>query len=95
MYVRWWWRGDGQSHDKWIQQTSAEKNIWLGGEGDLLGIVPEIEYCPNELIVCTQCRICLGEWGAQTPLRFWDTNRPFNFGQTTRSTVTHQKKTTC
>ena len=39
-----------------------------------------------------QPRICLGEWDAQTPMRFWDTNGSPNLGQTTGSYNQQQKK---
>ena len=43
-----------------------------------------------------QPSICPGKWDAQTPLRFWDTNRSPNLGQTTRPCNNHHKnKITC
>ena len=35
-------------------------------------------------MVYAQPSICPGEWDAQTPLGFWDTNGSPNLGQTTR-----------
>ena len=44
-------------------------------------------------MVYVQPRVCPGEWNAQTPLGFWDTNRSPNLGQTTRpSNNQHQEK---
>ena len=34
-------------------------------------------------MVYAQPRICPGEWHAQTPLGFWDSNGSLNIGQTT------------
>ena len=34
-------------------------------------------------MIYTQHRFCPGEWDAQTPLGFWDTNGSPNLGQTT------------
>ena len=44
----------------------------------------------NEQMVYARPRICPGEWDAQTPLRFWDTNGSSNLGQTARPS--QQKK---
>ena len=35
-------------------------------------------------MVYAQPKICPGEWNAQTPLGFWDTNGSLNPSQTTR-----------
>ena len=40
-----------------------------------------------------QSRICPGEWDAQTPLGFWDTNGSPNLGQ--RCNNQQKKKRTC
>ena len=56
----------------------------MGGEGDLLGIVQEIEVWADEDMLYTQRRIRPGEWDTLTSLGFWDTNRSPNFDQTTR-----------
>ena len=42
-----------------------------------------------------QPRICSGEWDAQAPLGFWDTNGLPNLGQTTGLHNNQQKKRTC
>ena len=43
-------------------------------------------------MVYAQAKICPGEWDAQTPLGFWDTNESLNIGQTTRPTNNQQIK---
>ena len=64
----------------------------MGGEGNPLGIVQEIESWPYELVVYAPSRIRLGEWDAQTSLWFWDTNGSPNLGQTTSACDSQQKK---
>ena len=44
----------------------------------------EIEIWPYEQIVYARPTIRLGEWDAQTPLGFWDTNGSPNLDLTTR-----------
>ena len=46
----------------------------LGGQGDPLEIVQETEVWPYKQMVYVQPSICPGEWEAQTPLGFGDTN---------------------
>ena len=46
-------------------------------------------------MVYEQHRICLGEWNAQTPQGFWDTNGSPNLGQTTRLYDKQPKKRIC
>ena len=46
-------------------------------------------------MIYAQPRICPGEWDAQTPLGFWDTNRSPNLSQTARYYNNQQKKKTC
>ena len=46
-------------------------------------------------MVNVQEKICPGEWDAQTPLGFWDTNESPNLGQTTWPYDNQQKKKTC
>ena len=60
----------------------------------------EIEIWPYEQMVYAQLRIYHGEWDAQTPLEYWDTNGSPNLGQTTgpynnQQQQQQQKKTTC
>ncbi len=43
-------------------------------------------------MVHAQPRICPGEWDAQIPLGFWDTNGSPNLGQTTKLYNDRQKK---
>ena len=43
-------------------------------------------------MVCAQSRICSGEWDAQTPQGFCDTNGSPNLGQTTKPYDNKQKK---
>ena len=43
-------------------------------------------------MVYTQPRICIGEWDAQIPLGFLDTNGSPNLGQTTRPDNNQQEK---
>ena len=43
-------------------------------------------------MVYAQPSICAGEWDAQTPLGFWDTNGSLNLDQTTRPYNDQQKK---
>ena len=57
-----------------------------------LGIVLEIEVWTYEQMVYAQPRICLGEWDAQTPMIFCDTNESPNLGQTTRPYNNQQKR---
>ena len=64
----------------------------MGGEGDPLGIVQEIEIWPYEQVVYAQPRICSGEWDTQTSLGFWDTSRSPNLSQMTRPTDNKKKK---
>ena len=66
----------------------------MGGEGDQPAIVQEIEIWPYEQVVYAQPGICQREWNAQTSLKFWDTNRSLNLGQTTRHNDSQQKKDT-
>ena len=54
----------------------------MGGKGDPLGIVQEIEIWPYEQMVSAQPRICPGERDVQTPLGFWDINGSLNFRPT-------------
>ena len=54
----------------------------------------EISIRPYEQIVYAQPRICPGEWHAQNPLGFWDTNGSPNLCQTTRPYNNQQKKRT-
>ena len=67
----------------------------MGGQGDPLGTVLEIEVWPHEQMVYAQLRICPWEWDTQTPLGFWDTNGWPNLDQATRSYNNQQKKRTC
>ena len=46
-------------------------------------------------MVYAQPRNFPGEWDAQTPLEFWDTNGSLNISQTTRPCNNRQKKKTC
>ena len=46
-------------------------------------------------MVYAQTRNCPGEWDAQTPLGFWDTNESSNLAHTTRPRDTQQQKGTC
>ena len=55
----------------------------------------EISIWPYEQMEYAQPRICPGEWNAQTPLQFWDTNGLSNLSQTTRPSDSQQKKRTC
>ena len=64
----------------------------MGGEGDPLGNVQEIEIWPYEQTVYVQPRISPTKWDAQTSLGFWDTNGSSNLGQTTRPTKSRQQK---
>ena len=57
----------------------------MGGQGDPLRIVQEIKVWPCKQMVYAQPRISLGEWHAQTPLGFWDTDGSSNLGQMNRS----------
>ena len=43
-------------------------------------------------IVYAQPRVYPGEWDAQTPLGFWDTNGSLNLGQMTKFSNNHQEK---
>ena len=56
----------------------------MNGHGDPLGIMQEIEVWPYAHMVYAQPKICPGEWDAQNPLQFLDTNGSLNLGQTTR-----------
>ena len=44
----------------------------MGGQGDPLGIVQEIEIRPNYEMVYAQTRICPGEWDAWIPKACWN-----------------------
>ena len=58
-------------------QVSTERaydKTWLGGQGDPLGIVPEIEVWLYEQMLYAQPWTCPEERDAQTYLWFWDTN---------------------
>ena len=66
--------------------------MWLGGPGDPLGIVQEIEVWPYEQMVYEQPRSCLGEWNAQIPLGVWDRKWSPNLGQMTRPSNNQQKR---
>ena len=52
-------------------------------------------YWPYEKMVCTQPRICSGEWDAQIPLGLSDTNGSPNLGQITAPYNNLQQKITC
>ena len=64
----------------------------MSEQDDSLGIVQKIEVWPYKQMVYAQPRICPGEWDAQTPLEFWDTNGSPNLAQTTRSSDNQQKR---
>ena len=53
----------------------------LGGRGDPLGILQEIEIWTCYQFVYAQSRIRSGEWDAWGFLGFWDTNKPPNSAQ--------------
>ena len=65
---------------------------WLGGQGDPLGIVPEIFIWPYEWMVYAQPGSRWRIWDAQISPVFGDTNGSPNFGQTTRPSDSQQKK---
>ena len=44
-----------------IIKEILKDQTWLGGQGNPLGIVQEIEIWPYEQMVYAQHRICLGE----------------------------------
>ena len=56
----------------------------LGGQGDLLGIVQEIEVWPRKQLVYAQPVTYPGEWNTKNPMEFWYTNGLQNLSQTTR-----------
>ena len=64
----------------------------MGGIGNPLGLVQEIEIWPYEQIIYAQPRIFPGEWDTQTSLGFWDTNGSLNIDQTTRYYNNQQKR---
>ena len=69
-----------------MQQISIERvydETRLGGKGNSLGIVQEIQIWPYEQMVYAQTRICPGERDAQTHLGLWDRSESPNLGQTT------------
>ena len=55
----------------------------------------EIEVWPYEEMVFAQPIICPGEWDAQNPLGFWDTNGSPNLGQTQNLIIINKKERTC
>ena len=60
-----------------MQQIGTQRVLdktQLGGLGDPLGIVQEMEVGQCEKMVYAQHRISPGEWDVLTPVRFWDTN---------------------
>ena len=77
-----------------MQQISAKeyksRHDW-GGEGDLLGIMQEIEIWPCKQVVYAQPRIRLGEQDTQSSLVFWDTNGSPNLNQTTWPSDSQEK----
>ena len=78
-----------------MQQIIAKRvqdNTRLGGEGNPLGILQEIEIWSNKQMVYVQSRIRYGEWDAQTSLGFSNINRSANLGQTTRPDYSKKKK---
>ena len=56
----------------------------IGGEGDPLGIVQEIEIWQYYQMVHTQTRIIAAEWDALDSLGFWDIKKWPNPDQKTR-----------
>ena len=63
-----------------VSTESIEVYARLVWQGDPLGIVQETNIWPYEQMVYAQPWICLGEWDAQTPLGFRDTNGSLNLG---------------
>ena len=47
----WWWRRNNQSYNKWIITERVLDDTQLGEQGDLRGIVPEIEILLSKEIV--------------------------------------------
>ena len=52
----------------------------------------EIEIWPDKQVGYAQSGIRPGKWDAETSLGFLDTNRSSNLGQTTRPSVSQEKK---
>ena len=67
----------------------------MGGEGDPLGIVQEIEVWPYKQMIYAQPGICPREWDTQTPLGFWHTNWSPNLGQKPDLIIINKKEKTC
>ena len=64
----------------------------MGGEGDPLGILQEIELWPCEQVVYAQPRIHPVEWDVWNSRGFWDSNRSLDTGQTIRPSNSQKKK---
>ena len=64
----------------------------MGGKGNPLGIMQEIEIWSYEQVVYGQLKICPGEWDSHNSLGFWDMNRPSNLRQTIKHRDSQQKK---
>ena len=56
----------------------------LGGQGDPLGDVQEIEIWPYELMVYAQPNSSPRKWHAWTPMGLWHIHGSPNLGQKTR-----------
>ena len=65
----------------------------MGGQGDLLRIVKEVEIWPQEQMVYAQPWIHSGKWDTETLLGFWNTNGSHNFSQMTRLNNSKKKRT--
>ena len=52
----------------------------MSGQDDPLRVVQEIRIWPYEQMVYAQPRSFPGEWDAQTPMEFQDTNGSPNYG---------------
>ena len=81
---------------KWISRNKIASidnvETWLGGDGNPLRIMQDIELWPYELLAWVQPRIRAEEWDAQNSLGFLDTNRSPNPDQKTKSRDSQKKK---
>ena len=78
----WWCLLPILSLDKRTCTKGVQDKAWLGGKGDPLGIVQEIEIWSYYQMLHAQTRIRQGEWITQNSRGFFHTNRSHNTDQT-------------